>query len=80
LSQREIHKVDKVKVKCIGMQFLDATDPKDTYTGIIVGIVRHKKSNKLAYKYWDHTIHATVPKIEASFDYMDVNYATKHCI
>ena len=79
LSQQEIHKVDKLKVRRIGMQFLDNTDPNDTATGIIVAIVRHKKSHKLAYKCWDHTIHATAPKDEASFDYMDVNYATQNC-
>ena len=79
LSQHEIHKVDKLKIKRIGMQFLDDTDPSDTYTGIIVSIVRHKKSRKLAYKYWDHTIHTTVPKDETSFDYMDVSYAIKNC-
>ena len=80
LSQQEIHKVDKLKVRRIGMQFLDNTDPNDTATGIIVAIVRHKKSHKLAYRCWDdHTIHATAPKDEASFDYMDVNYATQNC-
>ena len=79
LSQVEIHKVDKLKVKRIGMQFLDNTDPNDTTTGIIVAIVRHKKSHKLAYKCWDHTVHATAPKDEALFDYIDVTYAMKNC-
>ena len=55
------------------MQFLDNTDPNDTATGIIVAIVRHKKSHKLAYWCWDITIHATAPKDEALFDYMDVS-------
>lgn len=79
LSQLEIHKVEKLKVKRIGMRFLDNTDPNDISTGIIVSIVRHKKSHKLAYKSWDQTIHATPPKDEALYDYMDVNYATANC-
>ena len=47
LTPAEIHKIPKPKFKCVGMQFVDDVDPQDTATGVVTGIVRHKKSNKL---------------------------------
>ena len=79
LSPQEIRQVAKLKIKRIGMQFLDDMDPNDTSTGITTSIVRHKKSRKLVYKCWDHTVHNTEPKDAASFNYIDVNYAIKNC-
>ena len=44
LTPSEIHKIPKTKFKCVGMQFTDDSDPRDTATGVMTSIVRHKKS------------------------------------
>ena len=69
----------KPKFKRIGMQFIDDEDPDDIVTGTVVSIVRHKKSRKLAYKYWDHNVLVQVPTVATSFEYIDVTYAISHC-
>ena len=79
LTPAEIHKVSKPKFKCVGMQFLDDADPQDTSTGVVTSIVRHKKSNKLVYKYWNHHTFDSEPTDPSSFDYINVNYAVTHC-
>ena len=79
LSPAEIHKISKPKFKCVGMQFVDDADPQDTSTGIVTSIVRHKKSNKLAYKFWNHHIFDSEPTDQSSFEYINVNYAVTNC-
>jgi Reverse transcriptase (RNA-dependent DNA polymerase) len=79
LSPAEIHKISKPKFKCVGMQFVDDADPQDTSSGVVTSIVRHKKSNKLAYKFWDHHIFDSEPTDQSAFDYINVNYAVTNC-
>jgi coenzyme F420-reducing hydrogenase gamma subunit len=71
--------VPKPKFKLIGMQFIDDEDPDDIVTGTVVSIVRHKKSRKLAYKYWDHNVLDQAPTVATLFEYIDVTYAMSHC-
>ena len=61
------------------MQFIDDEDLDDIATGTVVSIVRHKKSRKLAYKYWDHNVLAQEPTVAAFLEYIDVNYTISHC-
>ena len=61
------------------MQFTDDDDPDDIATGTVVSIVRHKKSRKLSFKYWDHNVLDQEPTVATSFEYIDVTYATSHC-
>jgi hypothetical protein len=79
LSPAEIHKISKPKFKCVGMQFVDDADPQDTSSGVVTSIVRHKKSNKLVYKFWDHHIFDSEPTDQSSFEYINVNYAVTNC-
>ena len=79
LSPAEIHKIPKPKFKCVGMHFVDDADPQDTATGVVTSIVRHKKSNKLAYKFWNHHTFDSEPTDPSSFDYINVNYAVTNC-
>ena len=79
LSPAETKQVSKANIKCVGMQFIDDKDPDDTATGVVVSIVRHKKSRKLAFRYWDHTIFDQAPTKAADFNYLDVNHAVTHC-
>ena len=61
------------------MQFTDDDDPDDIATGTVVSIVRHKKSRKLSFKYWDHNVLDQEPTVASSFEYIDVTYAVSHC-
>ena len=79
LSPAETKQVSKANIKCVGMQFIDDKDPDDTATGVVVSIVRHKKSRKLAFRYWDHTIFDQAPTKAADFNYLDVNHAVTNC-
>ena len=54
LSPVEINNIVKPKFKCVGMQFIDDEDPLDV--AVVTSIVRHKKSKKLTFKYWNHQI------------------------
>jgi hypothetical protein len=75
LSDAEINKLPKATFNRIGKVFLDDEDPLDTATGVITGIVRHKKSRKLAFKYWNHQLYDSEPSSPSDFDYMDVKHA-----
>ena len=75
----EIHKISKPKFKCVGMQFVDDSDPLDSATGVVTSIVRHKKSNKLVYKYWNHHLFDVEPTDSSAFEYINVNYAVTNC-
>jgi len=79
LSPVEIRQIAKPKFKCIGMQFVDNSDPLDTATGVVTSIARHKKSRKLVYQYWDPNIYDTEPTEPSAFDYINVNYASANC-
>jgi hypothetical protein len=70
LSDAEVNKIPKAKFSRIGKVFVDNEDPLDTATGVISGIVRHKKSRKLAFKYWNHQIHDCEPSSPADFEYI----------
>ena len=45
----EVNQIPKAKFNRIGKVFVDDEDPLDTATGVVTGIVRHKKSRKLAF-------------------------------
>jgi len=45
----------------------------------VTGIVRHKKSKKLVYKFWNHHTFDSEPTDPTSFDYINVNYAVTNC-
>ena len=79
LSPAEVKQTSKPNIKCVGMKFIDDKDPNDVATGIVVSIVRHKKSRKLAFKYWDHTKFDQAPTKAADFNYLDVTYAVSNC-
>ncbi len=46
---------------------------------IVTGIVRHKKSNKLVYKFWNHHTFDSEPTDPTFFDYINVDYAVINC-
>jgi hypothetical protein len=75
LSDAEVNKIPKAKFNRIGKIFVDDEDPLDTATGVVTGIVRHKKSRKLAFKYWNHQLHDNEPSSPADFEYIDINHA-----
>ena len=79
LTPSEIHKIPKTKFKCVGMQFTDDSDPLDTATGVVTSIVRHKKSKKLIFKYWNHLIEDEEPTDPSAFEYINVDYAVRAC-
>ena len=79
LTPSEIHKIPKTKFKCVGMQFTDDSDPLDTATGVVTSIVRHKKSKKLVFKYWNHHIEDVEPTDSSAFEYINVDYAVRAC-
>ena len=79
LSPAEIRKVAKRQFRCIGMQFMDDEDQFDTSTGVVTCIVKHKKSQALVFKYWNHQVHDTEPTNEADFEYINVDHAVSNC-
>jgi hypothetical protein len=79
LSPDEIRKISKQSFKCVGMQFMDDEDPFDTATGVVTGIVRHKKSKALVFKYWNHQVHDAEPCDESDFEFINVNHAVNNC-
>ena len=44
------------------MRFLENKDPNDTVSGIITKLVKHKKSNKLQFQYYDGSESSEPPK------------------
>jgi hypothetical protein len=79
LSPAEIRKISKRQFKCIGMQFMDDEDQFDTTTGVVTCIMRHKKSNALVFKYWNHQVFDNEPVDESDFEYINVKHATSNC-
>ena len=79
LSPAEINKLSSPTVKCIGMQFIDNQDPDDTATGTVTEIMRHKKTRKLVFQYWDHTVHSIAPKRLSDHEFINVQYAINSC-
>ncbi len=79
LTDTEINKLPKATFNRIGSQFVDDEDPLDTAMGVVSGIVRHKKSRKLAFKYWDHHLYDNEPSSPAEFAYIDLKYALSKC-
>ena len=61
------------------MQFVDDEDKFDTTSGVVACIVRHKKSNALVFKYWNHHVFDTQPSDESDFDYINVDHAIRNC-
>ena len=61
------------------MQFVDDEDQFDTTTGVVTCIVKHKKSQALVFKYWNHQVHDTKPTDEADFEYINVDHAISNC-
>ncbi len=79
LSDYDISRTNKQTVKCVGRQFSDTVDPADTQIGIVDCLVRHKQSRKLAFQYWDPTVHSAKPKKLKDFLYLDVKYGRESC-
>ena len=79
LTPAEINQIAKPKFRCVGMQFIDDEDPSDVATGVVTSIVRHKKSKKLTFKYWNHQILDQEPTNSSDFEYIDLNYAVSNC-
>ena len=79
LTAAEIKKLPHATIKRIGMKFIDDKDPADTCTGTVESIVRHKKSKKLSFKYWDHNVHSATPKRDKDFEYLNVKYGLEDC-
>ena len=79
LLDTEINKLPRATFNHIGKQFLDDEDPLDTAMGVVSGIVRHKKSRKLAFKYWDHNLYDSKPSSLADYEYIDLKYAMSKC-
>jgi hypothetical protein len=79
LTDTEINKLPNTTFNRIGKQFVDDEDPLDTAMGVVSGIVRHKKSRKLAFKYWDNHLHDNEPSSPAEFAYIDLQYAISNC-
>ena len=61
------------------MQFIDDEDTLNVATGVVTSIVRHKKSKKLTFKYWNHQILDQEPTNPSDFEYIDLNYAVSNC-
>ena len=55
------------------MQFMDDENQFDTATGVVTGIVRHKKSKALIFKYWNHQVHDVKPVDESDFEFINVD-------
>ena len=79
LTVAELNHLDKAAVKKIGMKFIDNEDPMDTVSGVIISVVKHKKSRKLQFKYYDDNLFDEPPKGGKSFEYINVKYALQHC-
>ena len=58
---------------------MDDEDQFDTTTGVVTCIVKHKKSQALVFKYWNHHVHDTEPTNEADFEYINVDHAVSNC-
>ena len=48
-------------------------------TGVVTSIVRHKKSKKLTFQYWNHQLLDQEPTDSSDFEYIDLNYAVSNC-
>ena len=79
LSPAEINKLSRATIKCIGMQFIDNKDPNDTATGTVTEIMRHKKTHKLVFQYWDHTVYSIAPTRFSDHEFINVQYAVTSC-
>ena len=79
LSLLEMKSISKENLSRIGEVFIDDEDPNDSAMGTINSIVRHKKSRKLAFKYWDHNIHDSAPKKNSDYEHINVTYASASC-
>ena len=79
LSPAETRHLSKPTYKKIGQSFSDTNDPSDTASGIIIAVVKHKKSRKLCYKYYDEKIFSDIPTSPKDFHYINVRYALQKC-
>ena len=46
---------------------------------MVTSTVRHKKSKKLVFKYWNHLIEDVEPTDSSAFEYINVDYAVRAC-
>ena len=79
LSPKELNKVSKQTVSKLQMRFLDDKDPNDIASGIITKIVKHKKSNKLQYQYYNDYEFDEPPKDKNDYSYINVKYCLDNC-
>ena len=79
LSPHEFKRLSNQTTKKIGMIIIDHSDTSDSIDGKIVSIVKHKRSRKLCYKYYDYREHEKPPKDPKQFDYIPISYALINC-
>ena len=79
LAPTEFKHTSKLTLSKVNLRFEDHSDPTDTATGVITEIVRHAKSRKLCYKYYDHNSFDTAPKSTKQYNYINVKYTLNNC-
>jgi hypothetical protein len=79
LSPAEINNLPKPVFKRIGMTFTDHSDRADELDGIVDAVVKHAKSRKLFFRYWNHLVDDEKPTSPADFEYLLVSYAMTNC-
>jgi hypothetical protein len=71
----QLNQLDKTIVKKLGMQFIDDKDSNDSVQGVITKIVKHIKSRKLQFQYFDIDKFSEAPKNIKDYEYINVKYA-----
>ena len=61
------------------MQFIDNKDSNDSVQGVITKIVKHIKSRKLQFQYFDINKFSETPKNIKDYEYINVKYAISNC-
>ena len=79
LTPLQLNQLDKVIVKKLGMQFIDDKDSNDSVQGVITKIVKHIKSRKLQFQYFDIDKFSEAPKNIKDYEYINVKYAISSC-
>jgi hypothetical protein len=79
LTVKEINKLSKNMVNKINMRFIDENDPNDVVSGKIIEIVKHKKSKKLQYKYYDDSQYDEPPCNKDAYSYINAKYCLDKC-
>jgi hypothetical protein len=79
LSPREINTLSKRTISKLNMRFVDDKDSNDIAYGIITKVVKHKKSNKLQYQYYNDHDFDEPPKDKNDYSYINIKYCLDNC-